>query len=172
MITICDYEEALFDDAVAIFTQLSAYYLGDNASDSFTVAENLQNNILGKDSAMNLALAYHDGNVCALGAYAILYPATKETGQLFLKELFVSLDYARRGVGEKMMSYLAKKAIEKNCSRFDWTANQDSQASASFYKKLQAPILERKQYYRLTREDLRRVADTHYAEEQHKNEAS
>ena len=164
MIDIRDYNSALFDDAVAIFTKLSAYYLGDNASDSDTVASNLTHNILGGDSATKLALAYYNGSVCALAAYVIMYPATKETGQLFLKELFVDQDYARKGVGDKMMSYLAKKAIEKNCSRFDWTANEDSTAAASFYKKLQAPIMEKKQYYRLSREDLQRVASHHYPE--------
>ncbi len=162
MIEIREYNNLLFDDAVDIFTQLSAYHLGDNASDSKTVAANLKNNILGGQSAMNLLLAYCNGSVCALAAYAILYPATKETGQLFLKELFVSQAYIRKGVGEHLMSYIARLAIHKNCSRFDWTANEDSEKAAAFYEKLQAPILKKKQYYRLTREDLQRVANQHY----------
>lgn len=165
MITIRDYESSLFDDTVTIFMQLSAYYLKDNASDRETVAANLRDNILGDHSSMSLALAYCGDDVCALAAYAMMYPATKETGQLFLKELFVSQDHARNGVGEKMMSFLARKAIEKNCSRFDWTANDDSTAATEFYKKLQAPIIEKKQYYRLSREDLQRVASQHFPEE-------
>jgi GNAT superfamily N-acetyltransferase len=143
MIYICDYDSPLFNDAVAIFTKLSAYYLGDNASSSQTVAANLKHNILGSDSATRLALAYYDGTVCALAAYAIMYPATKETGQLFLKELFVDQQYARKGVGDKMMSYLAKKAIEKNCSRFDWTANEKT-GSTDIGKKAVLSFIKRR----------------------------
>lgn len=161
VVVISSYQPDMFDDAVDIFAQMSAYYLRENASDKSTVARNLQENVLAPHSAMQILLAYYDNQVCALAAYTIMYPATKETGQLFLKELFVSPDFSRLGVGEKIMGHLSRVAIEKNCSRFDWTANEDSPAAVAFYKKLQAPIIEKKKYYRLTRDDLKRVAKTY-----------
>jgi GNAT superfamily N-acetyltransferase len=162
MIEITPYSPALFEDTVDIFTQLSAYYLKDNATDSGTVANNLKHNILADGSAMDVVLAYCEQRVCGLAAYTIMYPATKETGQLFLKELFISPDYARKGIGEKMMSYLANIALEKNCSRFDWTSNQDSISAARFYEKIGAPIIQKKKYYRLAGEKLQDIANGVY----------
>lgn len=159
MIKICKYNNDLFEDAVEIFCQLSLYYLKENASDRETVAANLRDNILVTQSGMRLLLAYDNDTVCGLASYTILYPATKETGQMFLKELFISPQHSRKGIGEKMMSAMAKEAIAENCSRFDWTANNDSPKATEFYQKLQAPIIEKKKYYRLAGENLRRVAE-------------
>ncbi|MGH1487729.1 MAG: GNAT family N-acetyltransferase [Cellvibrionaceae bacterium] len=161
MIEIVEYKDTLFDDAVEIFTQLSKYYLKENASSREVVEENLRDNILAEKSSVNIALAYYDGVICGLASYAILYPATKETGQLYLKELFVSQDYARNGVGNRLMSFMAKVALESNCSRFDWTANEDSGSAVNFYQKIGAPIIQKKKYYRLSGENLEKMADSH-----------
>ncbi|MFT5116961.1 MAG: GNAT superfamily N-acetyltransferase [Kiritimatiellia bacterium] len=162
MIEITPYRPALFENAIDIFTQLSAYYLKDNASDSKTVANNLKDNVLADGSAMDVVLAYCDQRVCGLAAYTIMYPATKETGQLFLKELFINPEYTRKGIGEKMMSYLANVALEKNCSRFDWTSNKDSVSATQFYEKIGAPIIQKKKYYRLSGDKLQDVANGVY----------
>jgi ribosomal protein S18 acetylase RimI-like enzyme len=159
MIDITPYRPALFKDTVDIFTQLSAYYLKENASDSETVSHNLKDNVLADESAMKVVLAYCEQRVCGLAAYTIMYPATKETGQLFLKELFISPAFARKGVGEKMMSYLAKITLEKNCSRFDWTSNEDSASASRFYEKIGAPIIQKKKYYRLSGDKLQEIAN-------------
>ncbi len=42
------------------------------------------------------------------------------------------------------MYYLAKVAINKNRSRFDWTANDDRESAKNFYQKLSASIIEKK----------------------------
>lgn len=162
MIDITPYRPALFQDAVDIFTQLSAYYLKDNASDVETIADNLKHNILADGSAMNIVLAYFEQRVCGLAAYTIMYPATKETGQLFLKELFISADVTRKGIGENMMSFLATIALEKNCSRFDWTSNQDSVSATRFYEKIGASIIQKKKCYRLSGDKLQDIANGIY----------
>ncbi|MFT6387082.1 MAG: ribosomal protein S18 acetylase RimI-like enzyme [Cellvibrionaceae bacterium] len=158
MIKIVPYKHLYLDDTIEIFTQLSAYYLKDNASDRGAVANNLKKNIVSHDSAMKLLLAYHQQTVCGLAAYTIMYPATKETGQLFLKELFISPDFSRKRIGETLMSYIANIALQKNCSRFDWTSNEDSIAAKNFYEKLGAPIIEKKKYYRFSGKKLKEIA--------------
>ena len=158
MIKIVPYKPLYLDDAIEIFTQLSAYYLKDNASDRDTVENNLKQNIVSPGSAMKLLLAYHQQTVCGLAAYTIMYPATKETGQLFLKELFISPDFSRKRIGETFMSYIANIALQKNCSRFDWTSNDDSIPAKNFYERLGAPIIEKKKYYRLSNQKLKEIA--------------
>ena len=158
MIHITHYTPSQFDEATTIFTELSRYYLQDNASDRDTVAENLRRNILAEHSSMSVLLAYHEESVCGLAAYTIMYPATKETGQLFLKELFIQPQFSRKGIGEALMAYLANIALERNCSRFDWTSNSDSVKATQFYQKIGAPVIEKKQYYRLSGEKLKEMA--------------
>jgi ribosomal protein S18 acetylase RimI-like enzyme len=164
MITILKYEDELFNDAVEIFSQLSTHYLKNNASSKEAVAANLKNNVFTKNSSVLILLAYHDGVVCGLASYAILYPATKETAQLFLKEIFVAPQYSRNGIGARMMSNLSKIAIESNCSRFDWTSQKTNTQAFNFYEKIGATAMEEKICYRLSGDELKRMADVYNEE--------
>ncbi len=159
MISIVEYEPTLFEDAVDIFSKLSSYYLKENSSSRDAVRENLEQNVLAPGSSVKIVLAYYDGAVCALASYAILYPATKETGQMFLKELFVAPEYSRKGVGMRMMSFLSKIALDRNCSRFDWTTQESNTKAINFYEKIGAAPMESKKYYRLSRNELQKVIE-------------
>ena len=159
MITILEYDDKLFNDAVEIFSQLSSHYLKEKASSKEAVAANLKNNVFTSSSSVNILLAYYDGVICGLASYAILYPATKETAQLFLKELFISPEYSRKGVGAKMMSNLSKIALDNNCSRFDWTSHKNNTQAFKFYEKIGAIPIEEKICYRLSGDELKRMAE-------------
>jgi ribosomal protein S18 acetylase RimI-like enzyme len=159
MITILKYEDKLFNDAVDIFSQLSSHYLKENASSKEAIASNLKENVFSKGASVKILLAYYDGSICGLASYAVLYPATKETAQLFLKEIFIAPQYSRKGVGAKMMSNLSKIALDNNCSRFDWTSSKTNTQAFKFYEKIGATAMEEKICYRLSGDELKRMAE-------------
>ena len=159
MLTIREFIASDIEQSVIIFHKLSLFYLGDNASDLEAIRRNLLNNILGKSSGIKLFLAFKQSQVVALATVATLYPAPKETGQLFIKELFVDPDYQGQGIGKQFMRFLAAYAIDNNCSRLDWTADRDNHQAMSFYQDLNATELTDKAYFRMDGHKLAKLAE-------------
>ena len=89
---------------------------------------------------------------------AILYPAAKERGQLFMKELYVVSDCRSQGIGRQLMRWIARYALAKNCVRFDWTVDADDPRAVALYRSLGASHLTDRLYFRFSGDDLTRFA--------------
>jgi ribosomal protein S18 acetylase RimI-like enzyme len=149
--------------AVTIFRELSKFYLAGMASSEPEIEKNLVENILSGKSGVKLILALDEnGKAIGLATVSILYPAPKEMGQLYLKELFVSSQCQGFGVGKKMMSFIANYAIKNGCSRLDWTTERDNVLAVEFYRSINAKALEEKIYYRAEGQYLLDLAGADY----------
>jgi len=146
--------EQQLESVVDLFCEMSVHYNGPNASDRELVKRNLVNNILAKDSGVRLVIASESGRAIGVACISLLYPAPKERGQLFLKELYVSSSWRNRGVGRELMRYAARYAVEKSCVRFDWTVDDSNPKAIEFYRELGATHLTSKLYFRFSGEDL------------------
>lgn len=152
------YNDSDLAEAVKIFSELSLYYLGDNHSSASDISENLVNNILGPDSGVKLILAFDGNDAIGLATISLLYPAPRESAQLFIKELFVSENYQNLGVGKKIMGFIARYAKSKNCCRLDFTVDSDNFNAVHFYQKLGVPQLHTKHYFRAEIETIENLA--------------
>lgn len=152
------YKETDFSEAVRLFVELSSYYLGGNGSSESEVEESIKWNLLGPDSGVKLVLAFEDGMAVGLATISLLYPAPKETGQLFVKELFVSQARQNHGVGGKIMGFIARFAQSKNCSRLDFAVDSDNQKAITFYQGLGISQLDSKLYFRAENSEINKLA--------------
>ena len=80
-------------------------------------------------------------------------------GVLFLKDLYTGADARGAGVGETLMRYLARLAVERGCERFDWTAETNNPRAMAFYDRLGARRVTDKVYYRFDGDALTAFAD-------------
>ncbi|WP_416762631.1 GNAT family N-acetyltransferase [Roseateles sp. So40a] len=110
-----------FESLLDVFVDMSVHYNGTNAPPRDVIERNLRDRILGPDSDVRLVVAIEDGVVQGVAAISLLYPAPKERGQLFMKELYVHSDHRGSKVGEQLMRWIARHAIEQGCVRFDWS---------------------------------------------------
>lgn len=78
---------------------------------------------------------------------------------LYLEDLFILEKFRHQGFGKIMLSFLAKLAIERNCSRFDWTCLNWNQPSIDFYEKIGAIPLKDWMIFRLKDEALNKLAN-------------
>ena len=146
------------ESTAELLQDMSVHYNGANASSLDAVRVNLLENILGPRSGVQLVVALDGAKVIALAAISILYPATKEKGQLFMKELYVHSAHRSKGIGESMMRWIAGYAVENNCVRFDWTVDAPNKEAIRFYEALGADHVSEKLYYRFTGSKLRALA--------------
>jgi GNAT superfamily N-acetyltransferase len=146
------------ETVVDLFHDMSVHYNATNASERSVVRRNLVENILGDHSGVRLVIASEDNRAVGLASIAILYPASRERGQLFMKEIYVLSAFRSRGVGKQLISFVARHAVVMGCIRFDWTVDAANEGALKFYRELGARPAQDKVYFRVSGQDLERLA--------------
>ncbi len=73
-----------------------------------------------------------------------------------IAHLIVAREARRRGVGQLLMRHLCEIAVQRACSRVEWTTDQDNEAARTFYAALGHRVNESKLFYRIEGSDLHR----------------
>ena len=142
------------DDLVRLFHEADLHYWGDGSPSLDATDRHVRTTVLGEGHGCEIVVALEAGRAVAFATFAILFKAPNLSGQLFLKDLFTSAEVRGKGIGEKMMRYVAKVAVERGCSRFDWTTEEDNPRALAFYDRLGAKRVTDKVYFRLDKERL------------------
>jgi GNAT superfamily N-acetyltransferase len=158
MIAVSIGTKADIEDIVELFHRIDLHYFADEAPSKEEISGYVRRNLFQEHCGVRVALAREDGRPLGLATFAILYPAPRMTGQLFMKDLFAVEESRGKGVGRAIMRFLAEHALEKGCGRFDWTAETTNPSALEFYDRLGIPRVEEKVYYRLTGEKLKSFA--------------
>ncbi len=154
---IAFYTPEQLETVADLFHDMSAHYHGQSASDRSVVRANLAENILSEHSGVRLVIASEGGRAVGVASIAILYPAPKERGQLFMKEIYVVSGYRGQGIGKALIHFVARYALDIGCSRFDWTVDRDNEQAMAFYRHLGARPANDKVYFRVSGADLERL---------------
>jgi GNAT superfamily N-acetyltransferase len=78
---------------------------------------------------------------------------------IWLEDLYVPPRHRRSGVGEALLSYVARVAVERNCRRLEWTALDWNTPALRFYEQLGARPMRPWLLHRLDGAALARVAE-------------
>jgi len=78
---------------------------------------------------------------------------------LYLEDLFVIPEWRGRGVGQQLLSRLARIAVERKCGRMEWSVLDWNDPAIRFYTRLGAAPMAEWRICRLTGDALARVAD-------------
>jgi len=155
---IAFFQSDQVETVVDLFHEMSGHYNEGRASDRASIKENLLDNVLGPLSGVRLLVALEAERAVGLASIAILYPAVREMGHLHLKEIYVVASHRSHGIGTMLLRHVAEYALANNCIRVDWTTDYSNEKARALYAKLGAKPVEEKVYFRLTGEDLERLA--------------
>jgi GNAT superfamily N-acetyltransferase len=103
-------------------------------------------------------LAWDTNRLVGFAAYSFLWPAVGLTRSLYLKEMYIAEAARRKGIGKLLMQHLYDIAVRHDCSRVEWTTDQDNVDAKRFYAELGVPVKESKLFYRIEGEELRQQA--------------
>lgn len=78
---------------------------------------------------------------------------------IYLEDLFVKQEARGKGIGEKMLVYLAKLAKERQCGRLEWWVLDWNETAIQFYKRLGAKAMDEWTVFRVTDEALDNLAN-------------
>ncbi|HVW68605.1 MAG TPA: GNAT family N-acetyltransferase [Steroidobacteraceae bacterium] len=79
---------------------------------------------------------------------------------LYLEDLFVHPEARGHGVGKKLLAWLARTAVERDCGRLEWSVLDWNEPSIRFYRNLGAELKSEWQIFRLTGDALAALART------------
>jgi GNAT superfamily N-acetyltransferase len=68
---------------------------------------------------------------------------------IYLEDLFVQPEARGRGIGRKLLSWLAAVAVSRGCGRLDWAVLDWNEPSIGFYKSLGAISVDDWRMFRL-----------------------
>jgi GNAT superfamily N-acetyltransferase len=77
---------------------------------------------------------------------------------IYLEDLFVRPESRGRGIGKRLLAWLAALALERGCARLDWAVLDWNEPSIGFYKGLGPVALDDWMTMRLTGAALGRLA--------------
>lgn len=73
---------------------------------------------------------------------------------IYLEDLYVQPEMRGKGIGNRMLSFLAKLAVQRNCGRLEWSCLDWNEPSIQFYKHIGAVPMEDWTVYRVQDEKL------------------
>jgi GNAT superfamily N-acetyltransferase len=79
---------------------------------------------------------------------------------IYLEDLFVRPEARGRGIGKRLLAWLAQTAVARDCGRLEWSVLDWNEPSIGFYRSLGAVLKSEWQIFRLTGDPLKALADT------------
>jgi GNAT superfamily N-acetyltransferase len=135
---LADYER-LADEVVATEAALRESLFGDRPDAEVAIAR-------AGTEAVGFAVWFHS------------YSTFLGRRGLYLEDLFVVPSWRGRGVGRRLLQYVARVAVERNCGRMEWSVLDWNAPAVGFYQRLGSRPMDEWTVHRLTGDALTRLA--------------
>lgn len=120
--------------------------------------ERIRNTIFGAEPAAQVVFAYEDDVAVGYAVFFYTYSSFADVPGMYLEDLFVKPQGRGKGVGRVLLRYLARLAKEKGCGRIEWAVLNWNEPAIGFYKRLGAVQMDDWDVYRLSGNELDRLA--------------
>jgi GNAT superfamily N-acetyltransferase len=120
--------------------------------------EKLHQTLFGPKPAAEVILAICDNAAVGFALFFPTYSTFLAQPGIYLEDLYVQPHMRGKGIGRALITHLARLGVERNCGRVEWEVLNWNEPSIRFYEKLGAVPMNEWTKYRLTGEDLKRVA--------------
>jgi GNAT superfamily N-acetyltransferase len=143
---------------LAFIKQLAAY---EKLSHEVVATQaSIRETLFGARPVAEVAIGYY--NEQPVGFVLFFHNYSTFLGQLglYIEDLFVDENYRRRGFGRALLLYVARLAQERKCGRLEWAVLDWNEPAIEFYKKLGAVAMSDWTIYRVTGDNLKRLADS------------
>jgi GNAT superfamily N-acetyltransferase len=80
---------------------------------------------------------------------------------IYLEDLFVLPAARGRGIGKRLLTWLARTAVERGCTRLEWSVLDWNEPAIAFYRGLGAVSMDEWTTFRVTGPALTTLAETH-----------
>jgi GNAT superfamily N-acetyltransferase len=159
MATEVRIEAATVHDAPLILTLIQALAEYERMSDEVLATEaRLRDTLFGASPRAEAVIARVESEAVGFALWFYNYSTFLARPGLYLEDLFVLPDWRTRGVGAALLRHLARVALERDCGRMEWSVLNWNESAIGFYRRIGARPMDEWTVYRLTGDDLRKLA--------------
>ena len=120
--------------------------------------DGLRQSLFGDPPAAEVVLAYTAEDLAGFAVYFHNFSTFVGRRGMYLEDLFVFPQFRRKGLGRKLLAYVARAAVERECGRFEWAALDWNETAINFYTRLGARPMDEWTVYRMTGDALAQLA--------------
>ena len=120
--------------------------------------EDLHQHLFGPKPYAEVVLAEAGGQVVGFALFFHNYSTFLAKPGIYLEDLFVFPEHRGQGHGKRLLSHLAKLAVERGCGRFEWSVLDWNAPAIAFYKSFGAVPMNEWTVFRVTGDALKRLA--------------
>ncbi len=150
---------AVAEDVPLILTlarELAAY---EREPDGVTAtAPMLERALFGAKPLAEAVIAEQDGEAVGFALFFSNFSTWTGRPSLYLEDLFVREAARGKGAGKALLSHLAGLALDRECTRFEWTVLDWNQPAIAFYRTMGAEALDQCTVQRVSGDALVRLA--------------
>jgi GNAT superfamily N-acetyltransferase len=122
--------------------------------------ERLRETLFGARPAAEVVIAEDaDGEALGFALFFHNYSTFLARPGIYLEDLYVRPEARGRGAGRALLAHLARLAKERGCGRLEWWVLDWNESAIRFYRSLGAQPMDDWTVFRLTGDDLARLAD-------------
>lgn len=118
----------------------------------------LMGHLFGNRPCVEVLLAEWESSVAGFALFFPNYSTFLTKPGIYLEDCFVKPEYRGRGIGRALLSELARLAVERACGRLEWNVLDWNTPAIRFYESLGARPMEEWTGYRVSGDNLRRLA--------------
>jgi GNAT superfamily N-acetyltransferase len=121
--------------------------------------EKLKASLFGSPSYGEVILGFMGKQAVSYAFYLFNYSTLLGKPGLYLVDLYLRESSRKKDLGFKMMSYLAKIALENNCERLEGIVKKDNKSAGTFYEKIGGELLKEWDFYRFNKASLLKLKE-------------
>jgi len=110
----------------------------------------LKETLFGNQTHAEVIIGYLDGVAVSFALYFHNFSTFLGRPGIYLEDLFVKPEARGKGIGQKMLAYLAHLAKSRKCGRLEWWVLDWNETAIGFYKRLGAKAMDEWTVYRVT----------------------
>jgi GNAT superfamily N-acetyltransferase len=153
-------EPAHVEALAALAEEMDRFYGATEAGPLALRIRQINDALFSNPPAAYALVASANDRLVGFASYSFLWPAVGLTRSLYLKELYVTETARRSGRGKLLMHSLFEVAVKHECSRVEWTTDQNNADAQGFYELLGISPNASKLFYRLEGAGLREALDS------------
>ena len=121
--------------------------------------EQLVGVLFGERPVAEVLLAFEEESPVGFAVYFYSFSTWLGRAGLYLEDLFVKPEKRGKGYGRALLVELAKIARDRGCGRMEWAVLNWNEPAIKFYRALGAKPMNEWTVFRLTRDEIARLAN-------------
>ena len=121
--------------------------------------DTIRESLFGEGAVAEAVIAEYEGDAVGFAVFFHNFSTFVGRRGMYLEDLYVNPDFRGRGIGETLLSFVAKLAKDRGCGRIEWSVLDWNEPAVGFYKKLGARAMDDWTVFRLTGDGIARLAE-------------